>query len=122
MDLQQVKRVICQHSDCGYFLVYCQLLNVDLSHIEARVAKLLKRDDNLTLLQGQLLDGQVMHVPVSHLRRSSIFSCLLFSRSYIDRLCEEINDTLQEAGQVSIADLSRNLGLPTDFLLEVCSV
>jgi len=41
------------------------------------------------------------------------------TRSYIHRLCEEINDTLQEAEQVSIADLSKKFGLPIDFLVEV---
>ncbi len=35
-----------------------QFLNVDLSHIEARVTELLKRDRTLTLLQGQLLNRQ----------------------------------------------------------------
>lgn len=41
------------------------------------------------------------------------------SRSYMKRLCEEINDIIQEAGQASIADLSRNFGLPINFLTEV---
>ena len=34
-------------------------------------------------------------------------------------LCEEINDTIQEAGHASVADLSRNFGLPMNFLIEV---
>ena len=44
---------------------------------------------------------------------------LLFLRSYMDCLCEEVNDTLQEVGQMSIATLSKNFGLPNDFLVEV---
>ena len=34
-------------------------------------------------------------------------------------LCEEINDLIQEAGQASLTDLSRNFNLPYNFLLEV---
>ena len=41
-------------------------------------------------------------------------------RSYIDALCEEINDTLQEAGQMMVADLSKNFALPNSFLVQVC--
>ena len=33
----------------------CQLLNIDLSHIEAKIADLLKHDHSLTLLQGELI-------------------------------------------------------------------
>jgi hypothetical protein len=33
-------------------------------------------------------------------------------------LCEEINDLIQEAGQASLTDLSRNFNLPYNFLLE----
>ena len=40
----------------------------------------------------------------------------------MQRLCEEINDTVQESGQVSVAELSKNLGLPNSFLVEVYSV
>ena len=32
-----------------------QLLNIDLSHIEAKIADLLKHDHSLTLLQGELI-------------------------------------------------------------------
>lgn len=44
---------------------------------------------------------------------------LLF-RAYIDALCEEINDTLQEVGQMMVADLSKNFALPNSFLMQVC--
>ena len=40
-------------------------------------------------------------------------------RGYIHHLCDEINDTLQEVGQMSITDLSTSFGLPMDFILEV---
>ena len=36
------------------------------------------------------------------------------------RLCEETNDIIQETGQASLADLSRNFNLPIKYLMEVC--
>lgn len=40
-------------------------------------------------------------------------------RDYIDALCEEINDSLQESGQMNVADISKSFSLPNNFLLEV---
>ena len=40
-------------------------------------------------------------------------------RVYVDSLCEEINDSLQENGQISVADISKSFALPNSFLLEV---
>ena len=44
---------------------------------------------------------------------------VVFDREYLDRVAEEINETLQESGQVLIGELSKSFGLPADFLLEV---
>ena len=46
---------------------------------------------------------------------------LFLFRAYIDALCEEINDTLQEVGQMIVADLSKNFALPNSFLMQVCT-
>lgn len=46
---------------------------------------------------------------------------LFLFRAYIDALCEEINDTLQEVGQMMVADLSKNFALPNSFLMQVCT-
>ena len=40
-------------------------------------------------------------------------------RSYMQYLCEEINDIIQEEGQASVADLSKNYNLPINFLMQV---
>ncbi len=40
-------------------------------------------------------------------------------RGYLDTLCEEINDNLQEMGQLDVSQLSKTFSLPNDFLLEV---
>ena len=43
----------------------------------------------------------------------------LTCRRYIDDLCEEINDNLQEVGQMNVADISKSFALPNNFILEV---
>jgi len=72
-----------------------ELVNVDLSVVEATVTSMLKTDGYLTLVQGDLVD-----------------------RTYIEGLAVEVNDMLQEAGYVSIAELCSTFDLPFDFLLE----
>ncbi|RXM29716.1 E3 UFM1-protein ligase 1 [Acipenser ruthenus] len=42
-------------------------------------------------------------------------------RNYLDQLAEEVNDRLQEAGQVTIAELCKSYDLPGDFLTEALS-
>ena len=43
----------------------------------------------------------------------------LLCRAYVDALLEEIGDTLQEMGQMAVADLSKNFGLPNEFIMQV---
>ena len=45
--------------------------------------------------------------------------CLCIVRHYVAALCEEINDTLQEVGQMTVADLSKSFALPNNFLVQV---
>ncbi|XP_005093191.2 E3 UFM1-protein ligase 1 [Aplysia californica] len=73
-----------------------QLLNVDYSHIEAKVNDMVKHDHHLVLVLGQLIDS-----------------------SYRTRLSEEINDLLQEKGHVTIIELTKTHDLPAEFLREV---
>uniref|UniRef100_A0A2C9KNN7 E3 UFM1-protein transferase 1 homolog n=2 Tax=Biomphalaria TaxID=6525 RepID=A0A2C9KNN7_BIOGL len=73
-----------------------QLLNVDYSHIEAKVNDMVKHDGHLTLVLGQLIDN-----------------------SYRERLADEINDLLQEKGHVTIIELTKSYDLPADFIREV---
>lgn len=42
-----------------------------------------------------------------------------YKRSYLDQLAEEINDKLQETGQVTISELCKAYDLPGDFLIQV---
>ncbi|KAG2467744.1 E3 UFM1-protein ligase 1 [Polypterus senegalus] len=73
-----------------------QILNVDLIHIENRVRDIVRTDKNIQLILGQLID-----------------------ENYLNQLAEEVNDKLQEAGQVSIPELCKSYDLPRDFLTEV---
>ena len=38
----------------------------------------------------------------------------------MQHLCEEIGDIIEETGEASLADLSRNFSLPINFLVKVC--
>ena len=42
-----------------------------------------------------------------------------FVSNYLDSFAEEVNDKLQEQGQVTIAELTKAYDLPADFLSEV---
>lgn len=75
-----------------------QIINVDWVHVEARANDIAKSDKSVQLVLGQLIDD-----------------------TYLDQLAEEVNDKLQEAGQVSIAELCKSFDLPGDFLTEVLS-
>lgn len=75
-----------------------QIINVDWAHVESRASDIAKSDKGVQLVLGQLIDD-----------------------SYLDRLAEELNDKLQEAGLISIAELCKNYDLPGDFLSEELS-
>lgn len=48
-----------------------------------------------------------------------VASFFLFRSTYLNRLAENVNDKLQEAGLISITELCKNYDLPGDFLSEV---
>ncbi|XP_070550481.1 E3 UFM1-protein ligase 1-like [Ptychodera flava] len=73
-----------------------EILNVDFSHVETKANDIVKADKSLTLILGQLIDTD-----------------------YLDKLADEINDALQESGQVTIGELTKQYGLPGDFITEV---
>uniref|UniRef100_L7M9L6 E3 UFM1-protein ligase 1 homolog n=1 Tax=Rhipicephalus pulchellus TaxID=72859 RepID=L7M9L6_RHIPC len=72
------------------------ILNVDLSHIEARCAELVRTEHNLQIVLGQLID-----------------------RSYLDSLAEDINEKLQQAGHITFGEITKQYDLPPDFLEDV---
>ncbi|XP_065257312.1 E3 UFM1-protein ligase 1 [Emys orbicularis] len=75
-----------------------QIINVDLVHIESRANDIVKSDRTIQLVLGQFIN-----------------------ESYLDQLAEEINDKLQETGQVTISELCKAYDLPGDFLIQTLS-
>ncbi|KAG7508812.1 hypothetical protein JOB18_025043 [Solea senegalensis] len=75
-----------------------QIINVDWAHVENKASDIAKSDKGVQLILGQLIDD-----------------------SYLDRLAEEVNDKLQAAGLISIAELCKSYDLPGDFLTEELS-
>ncbi|KAL1472282.1 hypothetical protein MTO96_039443 [Rhipicephalus appendiculatus] len=72
------------------------ILNVDLTHIEARCAELVRSEHSLQIVLGQLID-----------------------RSYLDSLAEDINEKLQQAGHITFGEITKQYDLPPDFLEDV---
>ncbi|CAI5685504.1 unnamed protein product [Oreochromis niloticus] len=75
-----------------------QIINVDWVHVENRANEIAKSDKGVQLVLGQLIDD-----------------------TYLNHLAEEVNDKLQEAGMISIAELCKSYDLPGDFLTEELS-
>ncbi|XP_075939736.1 E3 UFM1-protein ligase 1 [Anarhichas minor] len=75
-----------------------QIINVDWVHVENRAIDMAKSDKGIQLILGQLIDD-----------------------TYLNRLAEDVNDKLQEAGLISIAELCKSHDLPGDFLSEELS-
>ncbi|KAF7649689.1 hypothetical protein LDENG_00137600 [Lucifuga dentata] len=75
-----------------------QIINVDLVHVESRAGDIVKSDKGVRFVLGQLIDD-----------------------SYLDGIAEEVNDKLQEAGLISMAELCKSYDLPGGFLTEELS-
>lgn len=69
-------------------------LNVDLSKIENVAEKIVKENDQICFLLGQLID-----------------------ENYLTKLASEINEKLSQAGEISVSDLTVQYNLPSDFIL-----
>lgn len=71
-------------------------LKVDLSHVSARIPEVEKSEAGCTIILGQLIN-----------------------RTYQQTIAEEINDSLQRLGQITISELTKTYDLPGEFLLSV---
>ncbi|KAF6023211.1 UFL1 [Bugula neritina] len=68
-------------------------LNVNINHIENASSRIIAEDEDL-----QMVLGQIIHT------------------SYIEKICGDINDQLQDRGQITFANLTKEYDLPGDFL------
>ncbi|CAH1967525.1 unnamed protein product [Acanthoscelides obtectus] len=71
-------------------------IGVDLAHINAHLNEVLKGQKDIQHVLGQLID-----------------------HSYISRVAGEINEKLQQQGQISIGDLTIHYDLPAEFLQQI---
>ena len=69
------------------------ILNVDLPHVERAVEAVLASDASLQLFQGEII-----------------------ATHYLDGVAEDINQTLQGAGRVTLAELAVQYTLPTEYV------
>jgi hypothetical protein len=70
-------------------------LNVDLRHIQGRFDEIMKADPSYRLQDG-----------------------VVFTSEYLDGLAEEVNQMLQESGQLRLVELAANFNITTQFLVE----
>lgn len=91
----EIREELCVHGGRINIVDLQQILNVDLNHVEARASEIARSDRGVQLTLGQLIDVK-----------------------YLNRLAEEVNDKLQEAGLVTISELCKSYDLPGDFLTE----
>ncbi|KAM7136533.1 E3 UFM1-protein ligase 1 isoform 2-T2 [Molossus nigricans] len=82
-------------SEVVKYVFIFKVINVDLTHIENRIGDIIKSEKHVQLVLGQLID-----------------------ESYLDQLAEEVNDKLQESGQVTISELCKTYDLPGNFLTQ----
>jgi len=68
-------------------------LNVSLGVVEARVAELLRQDKQIHSVLGHLVTS-----------------------TYLDGLCEDLNEKLIQDGMISLSELSKTSDLPGEFL------
>nr|CAG4643763.1 EOG090X0267 [Lepidurus arcticus] len=71
------------------------ILNVGIGAIEARAMDIARTEPDVHLVLGQLVDS-----------------------TYLDRLAEEVNENLQQHGQINISDLTKQYDFPAEFLQE----
>ncbi|XP_054715916.1 E3 UFM1-protein ligase 1-like [Uloborus diversus] len=73
-----------------------QIIGVDFNHVEAKAAEVVQTEEGVRLVLGQLITSD-----------------------YLDHIAEEINEKLHQAGEITIAELTKIYDLPGNFLEEV---
>ncbi|XP_023230156.1 E3 UFM1-protein ligase 1-like [Centruroides sculpturatus] len=94
--LKEIKDELLVHGGRINLVELSRILNIDFSHIESKANELAKSETELKLILGQLIDN-----------------------TYLDGIADEINDKLQQTGQITIGELTKQYDLPGDFLEEI---
>ncbi|XP_054272372.1 E3 UFM1-protein ligase 1 homolog [Macrosteles quadrilineatus] len=94
--VKEIKDELFVHGGRINLVELSKVLNVDLAQITAKANEIERAESACQLVLGQLID-----------------------KNYVKHIAEEINERLAQQGQVSIADLTRQYDLPSDFLQSV---
>ena len=97
---QQLSKEICDelymHGGRINLTELVPILNISFHAIEGRINEILQSKPDIHLVAGQLIDD-----------------------GYLNQICEEINENLQQNGQIFVAELTKHYELPSEFLLNV---
>lgn len=97
---QQLSREICDelflHDGRVSLSELVSTLNVGIHAIESRAHDIVLANPEIHLVAGQLVDD-----------------------GYLDRVAEEINEALQQNGQIVLVELAKQYELPLEFMLQV---
>jgi len=91
----EIKDELTDHSGRINILELQPLLNIDLSRIESKISEMVKRDKKLRVVNGDLI-----------------------AKYYFDGVAKELNETLQEYGQISLHELAKRFSLNIETLEE----
>ncbi|XP_061130391.1 E3 UFM1-protein ligase 1 [Syngnathus typhle] len=90
---REIREELERHGGRVNILELQQMINVNWVDVETRASDIAKSDRSVQLVLGQLIDD-----------------------TYLNRVAEEVNDRLQEAGLIGISELCKSYDLPGDFL------
>lgn len=91
---KEVEDELYVHGGRANLVELAQILNVDLSHINGIADRLTRERPDMHFVLGQLVD-----------------------ESYLQKIAAEINEKLQQEGEISVSDLTIQFDLPSEFLL-----
>jgi len=95
---KQIKEVVLQYGRIN-IVELPKVLNVGIERIEPRVDAMSKRGAEVVNMNGQLLTNR-----------------------YLDEICEEVNEDLQQRHKIPLSDVALKYNLPHEFLLRALSV
>ncbi|KAK6620691.1 hypothetical protein RUM43_010986 [Polyplax serrata] len=94
--VKEIKDELFVHQGRINLVELAKILSVDLSVISVRASELEKSSGAICIVNGQLIHN-----------------------SYLNLICEEINEKLKIKGRVTITELTGQYDLPSDFILNV---
>lgn len=94
--VKEIKDELFVHNGRINLVELAKLLSLDFSIVSSKASDIEKTNSSISIVNGQLIDN-----------------------SYLHNICDEINEKLKIKGKVTIADLTSQYDLPSDFLVSV---